>query len=180
MKTMNAMKVFALAAMMVVSMSAMAQGMGRGMNGQRSGLVVSEHGIGRQGMPAGHQAGVDMRDGRGMDMRGHQPARQPEPRRHDVGMNHAPEPHHHAVHGHGVVYDGRGHMDPYAGRVCRTPDGHWGYLRGRNWYYYDTYFEPDYYFAHPVAHFRSHRIGAIGKALVAGAVIGSVLTLIAR
>lgn len=82
---------------------------------------------------------------------------------------------------HDGVYAGRGHAinDPYAGRVRRMNDGRWGYLRDNCWYYYDCYFEPAYYYSHPVHHFHRHRLGPVGKAIVAtAAVVGLVHALV--
>lgn len=67
----------------------------------------------------------------------------------------------------------------WEGRVCYR-NGRWGYLRGRDWYWYDTYFEPDYYFARPVAHFHSHVctadrvVGAVAGGLVLGTIIAAL------
>lgn len=69
----------------------------------------------------------------------------------------------------------------WEGRVIYR-GGRWGYLRGNNWYWYDRYYEPDYYYAHPVAHFHSHisshaahRVAnGIASAIVLGALINAV------
>lgn len=75
-----------------------------------------------------------------------------------------------------------GYLPGYVGRV-RYVDGRYGYLRGSNWYWYDTYFEPTYYYSRPVRHFRRHALspaarGAIGGA-IAGAVIGGIVSAVA-
>lgn len=70
-----------------------------------------------------------------------------------------------------------GYIPGYEGRVIYR-GGRWGYLRGRDWYWYDRYFEPEYYYAHPVAHFHSY-ISPVGRRVVAGVagavVLGSII-----
>lgn len=106
------------------------------------------------------------------------------------GMNHGygPEGHHNMNHGYGpashhngapaIAYhhppriDRYGYVPGWEGRVMYR-DGRWGYLRGNDWYWYNRYFEPDYYYAHPVAHFHTHHIPVAAK--VAGAVAGAVV-----
>ncbi|MCR5314177.1 MAG: hypothetical protein K6E54_11155 [Bacteroidaceae bacterium] len=67
----------------------------------------------------------------------------------------------------------------WEGRVCYR-GGRWGYLRGRDWYWYDTYIEPDYYFARPVAHFHRHYVSPASRDVVAavagGIVLGSIIS----
>lgn len=70
-----------------------------------------------------------------------------------------------------------GYIPGWEGRVIYR-GGRWGYLRGNDWYWYDRYFEPDYYYAHPVAHFH-HYISPVGRRVVAGVagavVLGSII-----
>ena len=113
-------------------------------------------------------------DGR-MEMRGHG-------RHHNMGRLHVVEhrpyvvvehrPHvvveHRPAH---HIYIGGRYFDPrWEGRI-RYEGGRWGYLRGHDWYWYDRYYEPDYYFDHPVAHF--HHCHVSPAAAVAG-VVGAV------
>lgn len=66
------------------------------------------------------------------------------------------------------IYIGGRSFDPrWEGRI-RYERGRWGYLRGSDWYWYDRYYEPDFYFGHPVAHF--HHCHVSPAAAVAGAV----------
>lgn len=73
-----------------------------------------------------------------------------------------------------------GYIPGWEGRVMYR-GGRWGYLRGADWYWYDRYYEPDYYFAHPVAHFHSHHVpvstavGAVAGAVVLGTLIGALM-----
>ena len=71
-----------------------------------------------------------------------------------------------------------GYLYGWEGRV-RYHEGRWGYLRGRDWYWYDRYYEPGYYFAHPIGHFHSHRVahrvaGTVATAVVVGSIIGAL------
>lgn len=188
MKTMNMMKGLAFAAMMVMSMSVMAQRqVNNGIDSQRgASLVVTEHGISRAGNDDVYSSvsrnDNDMRQNDTRNMRGYgdRDARYDDRggRYDDRGGRY--DDRHVGVRGaEPRAYSGRGH-DPYAGRVRHMPDGRWGYLRGNSWYYYDCYYEPAYYFSHPVRHFHAHRLGPVGKAVVAGAVIGTVIGLLAR
>jgi len=79
---------------------------------------------------------------------------------------------HHAYAGPRPQWDRHGYLPGWEGRV-RYVDGRYGYLRGNDWYWYDTYYEPDYYYAHPVAHFHAHRLSPAGRAVV-GAVAGTI------
>lgn len=114
--------------------------------------------------------------------------------RHGYGYHHRYEGHshhhHHHHHHHSAMRPSRwdhrfaadGYLPGYVGRV-RYVDGYYGYLRGGEWYWYDTYFEPVYYYARPVRHFRKHALspaarGAIGGA-IAGAVIGGIISSVA-
>ena len=77
----------------------------------------------------------------------------------------------HVVYAGAPRIDHRGYLPGWEGRV-RYLDGRWGYLRGSEWFWYDTYFEPEYYFAHRPHHFRAHYIPVDGRVVagVAGAV----------
>lgn len=72
---------------------------------------------------------------------------------------------------HYYICDG-GYYPGWEGRV-RYAGGRWGYLRGNDWYWYDRFYEPDYYFCHPMSHFHGH-MSHTGRA-VAGAVVGGVV-----
>ena len=99
---------------------------------------------------------------------------------HHVVAVHRPAPHRHVVsHRVPPCVDHHGYLPGWHGRV-RYVNGRWGYLRGCDWYWYDEYFEPAYYFSHPVAHFHGHLspagkvvAGAVGAAAV-GALIGAL------
>ena len=137
------------------------------VNANAQGRRGGDHRDGRDGFnPGGHNREMVMhRDGR-MEMRGG--------RYHEVAR-----PHVVAARPHVVVerrparhiYIGGRYFDPrWEGRI-RYESGRWGYLRGSDWYWYDRYYEPDYYFDHPVAHF--HHCHVSPAAAVAGA-IGAV------
>lgn len=124
----------------------------------------------------------EMRFGdRGMEMRGghhegmHQEYRHEGPsRRHQShGYYEAPRHGHvvahHAPHMHVDAY---GYMPGWEGRV-RYLDGRWGYYRDNCWMWYDTYYEPAYYYAHPVRHFHAHYLSPTGRRVAAG-VAGAV------
>lgn len=88
--------------------------------------------------------------------------------RHDYGRgNHG----YREMHGHRWDHDGW--MVGYHGRVRHFDDGRWGYLRDGRWYYYNCFFEPDYYYARPVAHFHSHIMTPTERRVV-GATVGAV------
>lgn len=186
MKTMNFMKGMAFAAVMVMSMNIMAQRVNNNNRGNRGELVVSEHGINMNG--ANDRNRMDRRDPRMDDRRDPRMDVRRDPRmddRRDPRMDDRRDPRmddRRDPRGHVEVYGGRGHVIPphYADRVRHMDDGRWGYLRGNRWYYYDTYFEPDYYFAHPVAHFHSHRLGPVGKAIVATAAVATLISILAN
>lgn len=74
-------------------------------------------------------------------------------------------------------YAAYGHRIPARWSHCmrHMDDGRWGYCRGGRWYYYNTYYEPDYYFAHPVTHFEAH---CLGTAVAATATAVAVTALI--
>ena len=72
---------------------------------------------------------------------------------------------HHPAH---HIYIGGRYFDPrWEGRI-RYEGGRWGYLRGNDWYWYDRYYEPDYYYGRPVAHFHHCHVSP------AAAVVGTV------
>lgn len=163
--------VFFLAVLMMVSttcMSASAQGRRHDMRNGRPGDRREMTLRGDRGRER-HMDGPRMCD----DRRGHMG-------RHEMRPPHRPEPpRHHRPHHAGPRLDAYGYVPGWHGRV-RYVDGRWGYLRGRDWYWYDVYYEPDYYYAHPVAHFHGHlcpagRVvaGAVGAAAV-GAFIGAL------
>lgn len=85
-------------------------------------------------------------------------------------------PVHHVAHHHRV--DHRGFLPGWGGRV-RYLDGRWGYLRHNRWYWYSCYFEPDYYFAHPVSHFHTH-ISPVAAGAIGGAVLGAFIGALCR
>lgn len=89
-------------------------------------------------------------------------------------IHHAAPAPHHANHMAAPVprFDRHGYLPGWEGRV-RYLNGRYGYLRGNSWYWYDTYFAPDYYFAHPHTHFHAHLLSPEGRAAV-GAVVGAV------
>lgn len=151
--------VFFIAMLMMVSLactSASAQGRRHDMRDGRPGdrkEMALRGGYDRR-MPMG---GPGMRD----DRRGHM-------RHHDMRPPHHPAPHHPHMHRPcGPRVDAYGWVPGWHGRV-RYCDGRWGYLRGRDWYWYDVYYEPDYYYSQPVACFHGH-LSPAGK-VVAGAV----------
>ena len=97
----------------------------------------------------------------------HQPAPRP--------VHHmAPMPMHHRVDAHGYL--------PGWGRRVRYLDGRWGYYRDSRWYWYDTYFAPDYYFAHPLscfhAHFYGHNAAAAVGGVAAGIAVGALINVL--
>ncbi len=72
-------------------------------------------------------------------------------------------------------YMGDGYYVPgWEGRV-RYDRGRWGYYRDNRWLWYDRYYAPDYYFAHPVRHFRHHVCGPVAAGVAGGIVGGAVL-----
>lgn len=128
---------------------------------------------GRDGYnPGGHNREMVMHhDGR-MEMRGG---------RHNIGRHHGMAPRPHVVVEHRTarhIYIGGRYFDPrWEGRI-RYERGRWGYLRGSDWYWYDTYYEPDYYFGHPVAHFHHCHVspGAVVAGVVGAAVVGGIIS----
>ena len=90
--------------------------------------------------------------------------------------------HMHAMPMHHRV-DAHGYLPGWHGRV-RYLNGRWGYLRDSRWYWYDTYFAPDYYYAHPVGHFHAHFHGhdavAVAGGVAAGIAVGALIHALAR
>ncbi|MCF0197843.1 MAG: hypothetical protein HUK02_00770 [Bacteroidaceae bacterium] len=154
MKTMNnVMRAMMVVMVAMVSTAAMAQRRGHNsyMGGPRHGREMVMHNGGR------------------MEMRHHGPG---------MAVGHA-GPRHHAV----AIPHHDPRMHDYArweGRVRHMPDGRWGYYRDNCWYYYNTYFAPDYYYAHPVAHFHDYRLGPVGKAAVATVAVASLIAALAH
>lgn len=70
-------------------------------------------------------------------------------------------------------FDRHGYLPGWEGRV-RFHNGRYGYLRDNRWYWYDTYFAPDYYYAHPHTHFHAHLLSPGARAVV-GAVAGTAI-----
>ncbi len=130
-----------VAMMCMASVNANAQGR-RG--GSRQGYRIEMNGSGRHN---------DM--GRSRDMVAHH---------HGSARPHVVVEHRPARH----IYIGGRYFDPrWEGRI-RYKGGRWGYLRGNDWYWYDRYYEPDFYYGHPVAHF--HHCHVSPAAAVVGAV----------
>ena len=71
------------------------------------------------------------------------------------------------------IADG-GYIPGWEGRV-RYDRGRWGYYRAGRWLWYDRYYAPDYYFAHPVRHFRHHVCGPVAAGVAGGIIGGAVL-----
>ena len=71
------------------------------------------------------------------------------------------------------IADG-GFIPGWEGRV-RYDRGRWGYYRAGRWLWYDRYYAPDYYFAHPVHHFHHHISGPVAAGVAGGIVGGAVL-----
>ncbi len=134
-----------VAMMCMASVNANARGRrGEGNNGYR----IEMNG------PARHHDMGRYHDARRYDMRPVHVAARPH-----VVVEHRPARH---------IYIGGRYFDPrWEGRI-RYERGRWGYLRGHDWYWYDRYYEPDYYYGHPVAHF--HHCHISPAAAVAGAV----------
>lgn len=117
------------------------------------------------GHPGNGGREIHMNTRGGMEMRG---GRDMGPR-HDMRPRHDNRP---VMRGHVEPrWDRHGYLHGWEGRVRHFDDGRWGYYRDGAWLYYDCFYEPDYYFAHPVAHFHSHCLTRTERA-VAGAAIG--------
>ena len=71
------------------------------------------------------------------------------------------------------IADG-GYIPGWEGRV-RYDRGRWGYYRAGRWLWYDRYYAPDYYYAHPVRHFRHHVCGPVAAGVAGGIIGGAVL-----
>ena len=102
---------------------------------------------------------------------------------HDGGRHHGNMGHRDMVahHGgpryemhHGHRWDDRGYLHGWDGRVRRFHDGRWGYLRDGAWYYYDCFYEPDFYYAHPLSHFHAHLFDSPRARRIVGATAGAV------
>ena len=80
--------------------------------------------------------------------------------------------------GHG----GYGHRVPAGWSHCmrHMDDGRWGYYRCGRWYYYNTYYEPDYYFAHPLTHFEAHCLGTTAVATATAVAVSALVTALMR
>lgn len=82
--------------------------------------------------------------------------------------------------GHGRYFRHDGFLPGYEGRV-RYIDGRYGYLRAGRWYWYDTYFDPVYYYDRPLHCFRAHILNPKARKAVAGIAAGvAVGTLVAN
>ncbi len=70
-----------------------------------------------------------------------------------------------------------GYIPGWEGRVMYR-GGRWGYLRGNDWYWYDRYYEPEYYFANPVSHFHGHRspVGHVVAGVAGAVVLGTLIS----
>lgn len=105
----------------------------------------------------------------------------PPPAHHGYHM--APPPPPRVVHVVTPRFDRYGYLPGWEGSV-RYLNGRYGYLRGNDWYWYDTYYEPDYYYAHPVGHFHHVHLTREGKAIVTAvagaAIIGGVVAALAH
>lgn len=77
--------------------------------------------------------------------------------------------------------DCHGYLPGWHGRV-RCVNGRWGYLRGRDWYWYDVYYEPAFYFSHPVAHFHGHLspAGKVAAGVAGAAAVGALIGALCR
>ena len=136
---------------------------------------------GRDGFNGGgHNREVVMHNDGRMEMRGHG-RNYNYGRHHDMGRPHAVVARPHVVVEHRParhIYIGGRYFDPrWEGRI-RYERGRWGYLRGSDWYWYDRYYEPDYYFDHPVAHFHHCHVspGAVVAGVVGAAVVGGIIS----
>ena len=78
------------------------------------------------------------------------------------------------MHGHRWSHDGW--LDGYHGRVRHFADGRWGYYRDGAWMYYDCFYEPAYYYAHPVSMFHCHMLSPEGRR-VARAAVGTAIAV---
>lgn len=132
------------------------------------GMMAQSHRSGRMGR--GREMVMNNRGGfevRGTDRHGGR------------NMHHAEVRHvvHHDVHRQAPVHVVH-HYDrgPWAGRVRHMPDGRWGYYRNNCWYYYDCYYDPDFYFAHPVHHFHGHCLGTVAAAAVTTAAVATLIS----
>lgn len=154
MKYMNFYMMMIMAAMMCMA-SVNVNAQGRRGGDYRGGYEGYRHGGHSREMVMHHNGRMEMRGGRYHEMgRPHVVVARPH-----VVVEHRPARH---------IYVGGRYFDScWEGRI-RYESGRWGYLRGHDWYWYDRYYEPDYYFGHPVAHF--HHCHVSPAAAVAGAV----------
>lgn len=80
---------------------------------------------------------------------------------------------------HRPKLDRHGYLPGWEGRV-RFVNNRWGYMRNNRWMWYDTYFDPHYYYAHPLSHFSVHFSGEGATAVAAGVatavVVGSLVS----
>ncbi len=91
-------------------------------------------------------------------------------------------PVHHVAHRPIVPnVDHRGFVPGWEGRV-RFVDGRWGYLRAGRWMWYNTYFDPAYYFGHPVAEFHTHHVNPAGvvAGVATGVAVGALVSALCR
>jgi len=151
------------------------------VNANAQGRRGGDYRGGRDGFNGGsHNRELVMHNDGRMEMRGHG-RHDNYGRHHDMGRPHAMAARPHVVVEHRParhIYIGGRYFDPrWEGRI-RYERGRWGYLRGNDWYWYDTYYEPDYYFGHPVAHFHHCHVspGAVVAGVVGAAVVGGILS----
>lgn len=105
----------------------------------------------------------------GHDMgRGHDNGRRDMGRGHDMGRRDMGRRDGYVMHGHRWSHDGW--LDGYHGRVRHFADGRWGYYRDGAWMYYDCFYEPAYYYAHPVVVFDGHLLTPQGRRIARAAV----------
>lgn len=148
MKAMNMMRAMMAMLMIAASMNMMAQGRRGGNND-----MAAHRGANRE-MVVNGRGGVEFRGHGSHTPQVHIDAHRPAP----VVVSH------HTDHGR------------WAGRVRHMDDGRWGYCRDGRWYYYNCYYEPDYYFAHPVHHFSAHCVGGAAAAVVATAAVATLIS----
>ena len=148
--------------MIMAAMMCMA-GVNANAQGRRGHEGFHRGGHGRE-MVMHHDGRMEMRGGRHYDMRpSHVAVARP-----SVVVEHRPARH---------IYIGGRYFDPrWEGRM-RYESGRWGYLRCHDWYWYDRYYEPDYYFDRPVAHFHHCHVSPAAVAGAVGAVaLGALIS----
>ena len=107
--------------------------------------------------------------------------------RHPQGREMVVRPHG-TSHGHAPVMHSHHAAPRPVHHVAPVPMHHrvdrYGYLPDSRWYWYDTYFAPDYYFAHPLghfhAHFRGHNAAAVAGGVAAGIAVGALIGALAH